>query len=246
MEVRTKIEKRVLVIDDNKSDLVMAKFLIGKEGWNSMLLENQLKALQTVKEYVPHLILLDLEMPGLSGLELLKRLKKDVFCSKVPVIILSGSGSLVDVKAAIALGALDYIVKPLDPQIFSVKVNRHIFRAPGEAKADSKKSEWIEYDIPAEEQSDIKLFLDAKLISFGEVTFRLHCSYSLPIGTTMLMEFDALKELELGILPVQITDSTEINKNLFEIRCTLMGMAEKDLQKIRIFCKSLWKDNRAL
>lgn len=235
-------KKVVLVIDDNRADLAMAKFLISKEGWTPILLDNQIKALQAIKETVPSLILLDVNMPGLTGLDVLKRLKKEPTAASTPVLMLSGNSDLESVKTAINLGAVDYIIKPVDPQIFVAKVSKHLYKDADDSKPQT--SEWVEYVIPSIEQPTVKLFLDATLISFGEVSFRIHCSYSLPAGATLLLEFEELRQLDMGAIPVHIAHSKEIDKGRFEIQCNLVGLPEKDLQKIRLFCKSLWRENR--
>ena len=68
-------------------------------------------ALKTLEEKKPHLIILDLLLPGIDGYEVLSRIKKSTDLSKIPVIVLSNLSSQDDVSRAVELGAADYIIK---------------------------------------------------------------------------------------------------------------------------------------
>ncbi len=234
---------RILVIDDNKADLVMAKFLISNEGWEPIILDNQTKYQQILKDQPANLILLDLDMPGLSGLDILKRIKKEnSYISKIPVIMLSGHSSLNDVKSAINLGAVDYIVKPIDPQFFGDKIKKHLTQTLP-VKGNKKNKEWVEYIIPESEQPEVNLNMDMRLVAIGEMSLRVHNSFPLPAGATVTIRIRELEVLELGTIPVQIAGSVDKGA-YFEISCNIVGLGEKDLQKIRLFCQTYWSKNR--
>lgn len=226
-------KKRILVIDDNRSDLVMARFLIQREGWESHLLDNQAKSIQTIKDFQPHIILMDLEMPGLSGFDVLKRIKRETSLNKIPIVILSGHSESENVKSAIGLGAVDYIIKPLDPELFSTKIKKHL----NLEKTDIQK-QWTEYDIPSHQQNDIELFISARILTFGEVSFCVSSQVPVPIGTCLYLKFAALKSLGLGDIPVQVASSMQ-KGDKYEITFNIVGIDEEDLQKIRLFCQKL-------
>ena len=101
----------ILVVED---DIFLRNLLIKKlmnenyTIWDAVDGPSALKTLETKK---PHLILLDLLLPGIDGFEVLTRLKKDSGLSVIPVIILSNLGSQDDIARAMRLGAADYIIK---------------------------------------------------------------------------------------------------------------------------------------
>jgi DNA-binding response OmpR family regulator len=103
---------RVLVVDDEPDAVeLLTEFLTGK-GYDVVTASNGEEALQRVKEDRPHLILLDVRMPGMSGLEVLRRVRE--IDQEVGVIMVTAVNEEETGRTALALGAFDYIVKPLD------------------------------------------------------------------------------------------------------------------------------------
>ncbi|OGG94341.1 MAG: hypothetical protein A2508_03370 [Candidatus Lambdaproteobacteria bacterium RIFOXYD12_FULL_49_8] len=116
---------KILIVDDSKpSRSLMAKVL------DAMSLPNHLEA-ETVMEAVGllqaggiGLILLDWNMPDISGLDLLANLKANPALKQIPVIMVSANGDLFDVKEAMSLGAADYLVKPINAELLKEKIAR--------------------------------------------------------------------------------------------------------------------------
>ncbi|OHA07174.1 MAG: hypothetical protein A2934_02220 [Candidatus Sungbacteria bacterium RIFCSPLOWO2_01_FULL_47_10] len=101
----------LLVVED---DLFLRNLLIKKlmgEGYGIWEAIDGPSALKTLEEKKPHLIILDLLLPGIDGYEVLSRIKKSTDLSKIPVIVLSNLSSQDDVSRAVELGAADYIIK---------------------------------------------------------------------------------------------------------------------------------------
>lgn len=116
------VAKKVLIVDDNPSDLKLANMILKKLGCQSLEIQDSLEVLDAANSVSFDLIILDLQMPQMSGLELLKRLKRKYNCP--PVLIMSGRNAVSDVKVAIGLGASDYLVKPFDPKDMLQKAKR--------------------------------------------------------------------------------------------------------------------------
>lgn len=111
-ETIEKISRAILVVDDEKDTCDYFARSLEKEGYQVEIATNGQKALKLVKEKDPALILLDLEMPGMDGIEVLEELKK--IGSTAPVIVLSAYGEVdLNIKAS-RLGAHNYIVKPVN------------------------------------------------------------------------------------------------------------------------------------
>lgn len=106
-----KAAKRVLVVDDEKLNCDMLEEFLSSQGYDVSVALNGSEALKTSRRERPHLVLLDVNMPGKSGLETLKELKTIV--PESPVIMFSGLRDKVLAKQAQADGAAAYITKPI-------------------------------------------------------------------------------------------------------------------------------------
>jgi diguanylate cyclase (GGDEF)-like protein len=105
---------RILAIDDSVINLKLLALILGREGFEVLTTSDSLDALPLTLQHNPHLILLDVMMPGLSGLEILRQLKQNNVTQSVPVLMVTARTKGEDVKAALEAGAFDYIKKPLD------------------------------------------------------------------------------------------------------------------------------------
>ena len=103
---------RVLVVDDEAEGVELLREFLGAKGYEVITASDGDEALRKVKEERPHLILLDIQMPKMDGLEVLRRLRE--IDKEVGVIMITGVNEQEIARQAMALGAFDYIVKPLD------------------------------------------------------------------------------------------------------------------------------------
>lgn len=102
----------ILVVDDEKNVLSSFEKLLSKDGHKILTALNGESALRIIKEYQPDLVIMDIRMAGLSGLETLAKLKQTD--ARVPVIIMTAYGTTEDAIEAMRLGAYEYILKPFD------------------------------------------------------------------------------------------------------------------------------------
>ena len=115
----------VLVVDDIPDNLTLANSLL-KNRYKVKLANNGEMALSMAKIDPPDLVLLDVNMPGLNGYETCAALKADANLNRIPVIFLTGMGEVEDEEKGFALGAVDYIVKPLTPSLLLARVQTHL------------------------------------------------------------------------------------------------------------------------
>ncbi len=116
------LKKKILIVDD---DQFMRELLIEKLtglGYDVFSVSESILALTTIKENKPDLILLDILLPGLSGLETLNVLRADDESLKIPVILISRLDEPELIRTAKRLGADDYLVKPFTAEILIEKV----------------------------------------------------------------------------------------------------------------------------
>ena len=104
--------KTILVVDDETDIVELLKYNLQKEGYSVLTARNGKQALHQAG-HIPNLILLDIMMPELDGIEVLKQLKKEKKTFSIPVIFLTAKGTDIDEVLGLELGADDYIVKPI-------------------------------------------------------------------------------------------------------------------------------------
>lgn len=105
----------ILVVDDEPANLDLLEGVLSPAGYTVRAASSGLSALQAVKEDLPDLILLDLMMPGMSGFEVCERLRAEERTARIPVIIVTALGRLGIKERVLALGADDYLTKPIQP-----------------------------------------------------------------------------------------------------------------------------------
>jgi len=105
---------KILIIDDNAAALNVAKTRLAKECLDILCVEGGVAGLEVARRENPDLILLDVDMPDMSGFDVCRALKADPELCMIPVLFLSGSGTAEDKVKGLDLGAVDYITKPFD------------------------------------------------------------------------------------------------------------------------------------
>jgi diguanylate cyclase (GGDEF)-like protein len=105
---------KILIIDDNPDALEVAKARLAKECADIVCAEGGLAGLEAARREKPDLVLLDLDMPDISGFDVCRALKADPDLCMIPVLFLSGAGTAEDKVKGLDLGAVDYVTKPFD------------------------------------------------------------------------------------------------------------------------------------
>lgn len=129
--------KKILVVDDEPANLVLINGILSSL-YKVYPIESGADALEFLEMQRPDLILLDVEMPEMSGRDLLLFIKSDKRYADIPVIFLTGNTSVDSEGEAFRLGASDYIRKPIDDAIMLARVNMHL-ELHAYRKADAEK-----------------------------------------------------------------------------------------------------------
>jgi DNA-binding response OmpR family regulator len=116
----------ILIVDDTPSNTVLLSRLLTKNHFEVSGAKNGEMALAMIKNHRPHLILLDVMMPGIDGFETCRRLKADSQTQNIPVIFINTLADAVDKVKGFKVDAVDYITKPFQRQEVLVRVRTHL------------------------------------------------------------------------------------------------------------------------
>lgn len=117
---------RILIVDDDPPSLKMTAFLLREEGYQVLTAEDGRQALHLIEEEEPDLLVLDVMMPHIDGLEVCRRVRQS---RNVPIIILSAKGETSDRVLGLELGADDYLAKPFEPSELLARIKALLRRA---------------------------------------------------------------------------------------------------------------------
>jgi two-component system phosphate regulon response regulator PhoB len=118
----------ILVADDDPDILTMVQLRLERCGYTVLTARNGREAVELTAAHLPNLIVLDIAMPELSGLDALAELKAAPLTSSIPVILLTARATSGDVQAGLAAGASEYLTKPFSPQELAARVAAFVER----------------------------------------------------------------------------------------------------------------------
>ncbi|MCH2303569.1 MAG: response regulator transcription factor [SAR324 cluster bacterium] len=127
----------VLVVEDEEDIMEVIRFNLEKEGYEVHQALSGEKALQVIENNLPSLVLLDLMLPGINGLDLCRIFKQNDRTKAIPVIMLTAKSEDADIVAGLEMGAEDYITKPFSPRVLLARVRTVLRRRESGVKDDS-------------------------------------------------------------------------------------------------------------
>ena len=131
----------ILLVEDEHDIQDLLKFNLERENFSVSTADNGEDALAALKGSKPDLILLDLMLPGISGLEVCRQLKAGDDTGHIPVLMLTAKDSEADIIAGLEMGASDYVTKPFSPKVLVARIHAILRRPPPHNKAET--------DLPA-------------------------------------------------------------------------------------------------
>lgn len=120
---------RVLIADDDKVLNLLLAGLFKQQGWDVVSALDAMQAVMMAMRTPPDVIIMDIQMPGGTGMHALRKLKGSAKTAQIPVVVLSGSVSEAEVQETLALGAAEFLRKPADPDVVFAAATR-LARAP--------------------------------------------------------------------------------------------------------------------
>ncbi len=118
--------ERVLIVDDNPTNLKLVAYLVKANGYEVDTAGDADAALASIAAHRPRVILMDLQLPGVDGLELTRRLKSDPATRDIAIIAVTAYAMKGDQEKAFAAGCDDYVTKPIDTRALPQLIARHV------------------------------------------------------------------------------------------------------------------------
>ncbi|MBU2102685.1 MAG: response regulator transcription factor [Candidatus Omnitrophota bacterium] len=123
------MKEKILIVEDEKDIVKMLEYNLAKEGFKTLVAGDGEEALEVAGQAHPNLILLDLMLPELDGIEVCKILKRNVKTSRIPIIMLTAKSQETDKIVGLELGADDYVTKPFSPKELIARIKAVLRRA---------------------------------------------------------------------------------------------------------------------
>ena len=162
-------KETILIVEDDKNISKLIKYNLEKEGFKCLVSFDGEDAIKTLDKSPADLIILDIMLPGIDGLEVCRQVKQDKKLSGTPIIMLTAKGEEVDKVVGFELGADDYIVKPFSPRELILRIKAILKRLqPAEIEKDVLKSGKLTVDL-----SRHKVTVDKKDVELTNMEFKL-------------------------------------------------------------------------
>jgi two-component system phosphate regulon response regulator PhoB len=134
------LKKKILVIEDDRDISELITYNLEREGYDIACLYDGGQAVDLVRKRKPELIILDLMLPEVDGIEICRMLKSDATTKHIPIIMLTAKGEEADVVVGLQMGADDYITKPFSPKVLIARI-KAIVRRTADLQVSSSSTE---------------------------------------------------------------------------------------------------------
>lgn len=162
----------VLIIDDEESILTLIKYNLEKEGYKTVTADSGESALTKAFEIKPDIIVLDLMLPGLNGIEVCKLLTRDTRTASIPILMLTARSEDADIITGLESGADDYITKPFSPKILVARIKTVLRRTRNQSKKYTGSSiHGIEINADKHEIFSEGILIDLSMTEFKILEF---------------------------------------------------------------------------
>ena len=219
-----KNEVRILVVDDEPDVLELVVFHLKKENYKVAIADTGDKALRMAVEQVPSLLILDLMLPGINGLEICKLLKQNPKTRDIPIIMLTARAGEEDRILGLELGAHDYVTKPFSPRELILRVNNLLLLKTSERNAVEIIKTGPFYLDTIKHQATV----DGKKVNITITEFKLLCLLTNRVGEVQTRE-TLLRDV-WGYEPT--IDTRTVDTTVQRLR-TKIGKAAKHIETIR-------------
>ena len=209
----------IAIVEDEADIAEVLQYNLEREGYETVVLGRGDTALEALTSRVPDLVLLDLMLPGLDGLEVCRALKREARTAQVPIIMLTAKGDEIDRIVGLELGADDYVPKPFSPREVVLRIKAVLRRgSEPEEGAEELRAGALRLDVPGH-----RLFLDDQETTLTATEFRL--LQMLMEGAGRVLTREVL--LTRGWGYSEDVDSRTVDTHVRRLRRKLGGEAER-------------------
>ena len=209
---------RIAVVEDEPDLAEVVRYTLSREGFQVEVHSRGDAALEAVRRKPPDLIVLDLMLPGLDGLELTRALKRDTATARIPLVMLTARAEEVDRVVGLELGADDYVTKPFSPRELTLRIKAVLRRGEGGTPAAVLEAGGIRLDPNAHEAQ-----LEGAPLPLTATEFRL---------LKLLLERQGRVQTRASLLSevwgyAQDVDSRTVDTHVRRLRRKLSGEADR-------------------
>ncbi len=212
---------KILIVDDDLNICELLRLYVEKDGYQTVTANDGIAAVKKFKEESPSLVLLDLMLPGMDGLDVCREIRKQSDC---PIIMLTAKGDVFDKVLGLEMGADDYIVKPFEGKEVTARIKAVLRRARGRGKSEeSSASKVVEYENLYLNLSTYEMRVNGKEIEAPPKEKEL--IYYLASNPNKVFSRNQLLDEIWGI--DYLGDSRTVDVHIQRIRSKLEGVSDK-------------------
>lgn len=164
--------RRIVVVEDEPDIFEIMEYNLKREGYEVFGCLDGADGIEMVRRERPDLVLLDLMLPGMSGLDICRALKTEELTRNIPIVIVTAKNTESDVVLGLGLGADDYIAKPFSPRELIARVQAVLRRGPLQSEQE-KDSERLNYEGLVVDAGRHQVTVDGEVGTFTATEFRL-------------------------------------------------------------------------
>jgi two-component system, OmpR family, alkaline phosphatase synthesis response regulator PhoP len=162
---------KILVVDDEEPIRELIRYNLEKESFTVVSAENGAEALRLARSEIPGLVVLDLMLPDMSGLDVCRVLKNDTKTAAVPIVMVTAKTEDIDIVTGLELGADDYVTKPFSPKVLIARI-RSVLRRTGRDKNVQNADELVVRSLKIDPLKH-EVRIDGMLVNFSATEFSI-------------------------------------------------------------------------
>ncbi len=229
---------RILLVDDDSDIRLLGTALLQRAGHDAFAVGGAMEALDYLRANRVDVLVTDANMPEHSGFELLKTVKMDPsFPREMSLVMLTGRRERKDIERAVTYGAHDYIVKPLDPELFLQKITDLLARRPS---AEKPPLEFASLKLKAPAVAGFEIVIE----SLSELGLVVNTPFQFPEATQLKIQTPLFAQIGIPDPVLRVLSSIE-KEDSWESKVAFVGADERSLTKIRAWIHSQTIKNRA-
>jgi len=220
--------KTVLIVDDQNSVLLTLEAILKKEGFIVVSCTNSLDAFENIQREKFDVVITDAVMPmGTSGFSLISTIRTQPnINSKVPILMLTGKRDPADVEKAILVGANDYMIKPIDPDVLMQKLKKLLMQS-------NEQDDFVSATV----NKPASLPMQITITSTSEISVKFSSDVGFIPGQIYKISSDFFNIFEKTTVSIRVNTS-ELQKDHYVVSANYVGLSEKELSHIRTWIRN--------